>query len=407
MNFHHHQLKNGLEIITERMPYAQSVSFAFFIRCGSCNESPEIAGVSHFLEHMVFKGNQKWSAEKVNRTLDAIGANFNACTTEEYTVYYASVLPEYLEAAVEVFADILNPVCREEDFESEKRVILEEIQMYEESPPFGADERLREEFFGEHPLGHSILGTVASVSALTPQQMRNYLMERYLPGNITFVACGKVCDEEVIQMINKYCGAWENHGFFVPGFQPFTKPNLGERKINRPLATQHYILSNALAPPRVSELRYAARVFHSVVGDDSGSRLYWELVDNGWAEHAVLSYTEYAQAGVFTTSMCCEPEDGDRNMEVIHQLYQKLQKKVITEDELQLAKNRIATALVLSSEKSWGRLFMVGSEWVNTHQYYTVSEEMQLLKTVSLADIHAVIEQYPLTKSLTYRIGAD
>ena len=160
MEFLKHILPNGLEIVAERNPKAYSTALGFFVRAGSRDETDEVAGVSHFLEHMMFKGTPTRTADDVNREFDEMGASYNAFTSEEHTVYYAAVLPEYQVQASELLADILRPSLRLEDFEMEKQVILEEIRMYEDQPPFGADEKCRALYFGEHPLARSVLGTV-------------------------------------------------------------------------------------------------------------------------------------------------------------------------------------------------------------------------------------------------------
>lgn len=402
--FHHHRLDNGLDVITEMMPHAQSASFAFFVRCGAKNEPPPCAGVSHFLEHMVFKGSDRYSGDEVNRRMDAIGANFNACTTEECTVYYASLLPEYLPTAVGLFADILRPACREADFQAEKGVVLEEIHMYEEAPPFGADEWIRADFFRDHPLGHSVLGTAETVSALTAGRMSLYLAERYAPENILLAACGKVDFSEMERLAEALCGAWQRGKEQEQPPEIFTSPRLGTKTVYQPLTTQQYILQMALGPPRTSRLRYAARLLNSIVGDDSGSRLYWALVDEGRVEHALLSYAEYAEAGVFTASLCCDPEDANENMEILGNVYRHVEKHGVTKDELALARNRIATSLVLGSEKPWNRVFAVGGEWLDGGCYRTVREELDILNRVTLEDVHAVLEAYPLSRNLTYHI---
>src|SRR5512147_2626803 len=148
MQFHHHTLPNGLEIIAECNADAHSAAVGFFVRTGARDENDAIAGVSHFLEHMLFKGTPSRSPDDVNRQFDEMGAHYNAFTNEENTVFYAAVLPEQHGQALELLADILRPSLREEDFVTEKKVILEEIQMYEDQPPFGADEKCRAAFFG-------------------------------------------------------------------------------------------------------------------------------------------------------------------------------------------------------------------------------------------------------------------
>src|SRR5213080_3452947 len=166
MPFHTHKLPNGLQLIGETSPSARSAALGFFVRTGSRDETPEVSGVSHFLEHMMFKGTPRRTALDVNLDFDRIGANYNAYTSEENTVFYAAILPEYVPQAVDILADILRPSLRVDDFDMEKKVIIEEIHMYEDRPAWSAYDHAKKAFFVEHPLGNSILGTDASITAL-------------------------------------------------------------------------------------------------------------------------------------------------------------------------------------------------------------------------------------------------
>src|SRR5216683_3123860 len=174
MPFHRATLPNGLTILGETSPSARSVSLGFFVRTGSRDETSAESGVSHFLEHMVFKGTERRTAFDVNRDFDRIGADYNAFTSEENTVFYASVLPEYLPQAVDVLADILRPSLRDDDFDMEKNVIIEEIGMYEDQPMMSAYDRAKRAYFADHPLGNTILGTKESIAALKRDQMQAY-----------------------------------------------------------------------------------------------------------------------------------------------------------------------------------------------------------------------------------------
>jgi len=206
MKFRHHQLSNGLTIIAECNDAAYSTSLAFFVRTGSRDETPEISGVSHFLEHMVFKGTPRRSAADVNRELDELGSQSNAFTSEEQTVYYATVLPEYQDQIVDLLADIMRPSLREDDFEMEKQVIIEEIYKYDDQPPFGAHEKCMEAWFGDHTLAYNVLGNVDSVGGLTPQAMRGYFEKRYNPGNITPTSSGNVDFDQLVASADQHCG---------------------------------------------------------------------------------------------------------------------------------------------------------------------------------------------------------
>src|ERR1700720_3101564 len=167
-------LGNGLQIIGETSPSARSVALGFFVRTGSRDETPDVSGGAHFLEHMGFKGTPRRTALDVNRDFDKIGAHYNAYTSEENTVFYAAILPEYLPQAVDILADILRPSLRVEDFDMEKNVIIEEIGMYEDQPMWSAYDHAKRSFFADHPLGNSVLGTPESITALSRDQMQAY-----------------------------------------------------------------------------------------------------------------------------------------------------------------------------------------------------------------------------------------
>src|SRR4051794_6323636 len=181
MHFHHTTLDNGLQVIAELNDQARSVAAGFFVKTGSRDETPELAGVSHFLEHMVFKGTPRRDALAVNRDFDRVGAKHNAQTSEEDTFYHVTCLPEYLPRAFDVLSDILPPSLRAEDFETEKQVIIEEIRMYLDNPMMVAYEEAKAAHFGGHPLGRSILGTVESITDLPVDKMRSYFARYYSP----------------------------------------------------------------------------------------------------------------------------------------------------------------------------------------------------------------------------------
>src|SRR3712207_2579807 len=171
LTFHHHQLPNGLDIVAEVNPDSHSFAAGLFVNTGSRDEGAEINGVSHFLEHMMFKGSDKYTWEDVNRIFDEIGARYNAFTTQEMTAYYANVIPEFTERAIEHLAHLLRPAIRNEDFDTEKKVILEEIAMYLDEPGHVLYEKLMETHFGNHPLSLSVLGPATSIQAMTRDQM--------------------------------------------------------------------------------------------------------------------------------------------------------------------------------------------------------------------------------------------
>jgi predicted Zn-dependent peptidase len=396
-------LANGLEIVAECNGQSHSAAYGFFVNTGARDESGELAGVSHFLEHMAFKGTPTRSPDDVNREFDEMGAQYNAFTSEEQTVFFAAVLPECQERAVGLLADILRPSLREEDFATEKQVILEEIHMYEDQPPFGADEKCRAAHFGPHPLGHSVLGTLESVGALTAEAMRVYHRARYTPGNVTLAAAGRVDFDALVALAARCCGAWEPRA----AERPLTPaPRLpGFHVIRKESATQQYAVALAAGPTATDPDRYAAKLLAAILGDDTGSRLFWELVDPGLAETATLGHWEYDSAGVFMTYLCCDPERSAENLQRILDLYRGAEREGVTAAELNQARNKVSSRVVLAGERPRGRLFAVGSDWVQRRQYRSIRDDLADVAAVTLDDMAAVLAKHPLTATTTITIG--
>ncbi|NCY03441.1 MAG: insulinase family protein, partial [Planctomycetia bacterium] len=309
MRFLHERLDNGLDVIAEVTDGALSTSIGFFVSTGSRDESDDLWGASHFLEHMVFKGTADLSADEINRRFDWMGASANAFTSEEDTVYHAAVLPSQQHEAVDLLARMMRPALRDEDFATEKLVILEEIRMYDDQPPFGADDRCRAAFFGSHPLARSVLGTVESIEALSVEAMRDYHARRYSPGNTVLVATGAVDFPALVESARRLCGAWQPHE--MPGRCRPTRPPARDRveHIVRPTATLEYAVRMSPGPAGDDDDRFAAKLLAVALGDDSGSRLYWEMVDSGAAEQASCHHHDFLDAGLMITQLSCDADD--------------------------------------------------------------------------------------------------
>ena len=403
MEFITHTLENGLEIVAECNPAAHSTALAFFVQTGARDETDEVAGVSHFLEHMMFKGTPTRSFDDVNRGFDDVGAHPNAATGEENTIYHAAMLPEYQDHVLQLWADVLRPALREEDFETEKQVIIEEIRMYDDQPPFGAHEKCMARYFGSHPLGRSILGTVASITNLRVEAMREYFQRRYSPRNIVVVGAGKIDFERFVASVDRYCGSWTPTDTARAALPVASQP--GFYCVHKPSATQEYIVQLSAAPADQDADRYAAKVLATILGDDSGSRLYWSLVDPGLAENAAVGHSDYQGAGLFMTYMGADPEFAQSNLQIIQELYRQVQSEGVTPAELDQAKSKIASRIVLSGEKPRGRLWAVGGNWTQRREYRSVQDDLAAIDAVTLDDLHAVLLKYPLTQSTTVAIG--
>ncbi|MDR2762072.1 MAG: insulinase family protein [Planctomycetaceae bacterium] len=407
MQFKHTKLSNGLTIIAELNENAYSASIGFFVRTGSRNESAEILGASHFLEHLVFKGSESLSAIDVNCRLDELGADGNAFTENEQTVFHITLLPEFIGDAIELFGDILRPAFREKDFKMEKQVILEEIRMYCDQPPFGADNIVRKNFFGNHPLANSVLGEESTTSKLSVEQLKSYHAARYSPDNIVVVGTGKIEFDYFCNCVKKVFGKWEISS---------SKSDIGDRhyricgasgfhKLTKKSASQQYTMLLSDAPSGVDSDFFAALILTDIIGDSAGSRFYWEFIDNGIAETACMSIHEYSDNGFFGTALVSEPENAQKIINDVKKIFVTIIQEGITQDELERAKNKALTRIVIGSEGSDGRLFTIGGDWLMTGKYKTLKQESDLIRNITIEDIRNVLKKYPLDKSLIMTIG--
>jgi predicted Zn-dependent peptidase len=404
MPFHQHTLPNGLMIIGETSPPAKSAAVGFFVRTGSRDETPEVAGVSHFLEHMVFKGTPRRSAADVNREFDRIGADYNAYTSEENTVFHASVLPEYLPQAVDLLADILRPSLRQEDFETEKNVIIEEIGMYDDQAGWAAYDRAKQLHFAEHPLANTILGTPASITALTRDQMATYHARRYVAPNITVAAAGRFDFDRLVELVSKACGGWESGAVGRQG----VRQTAGSRQsgvVTKERFLQEQLVLMSPGPAADDPLRYAASTLALIVGDDSGSRLYWALVDSGLAEGADTGFHEYEGTGAFLTMVSCDPEKAGENLQSVKEILAAVQRDGVTAEELHQAKSKIGSRVVRGSERPGGRMQAIGAAWTYLGAYRSVDDELKAFDAVTVPAIREVLDRFPLDQVTELALG--
>ena len=399
MQFRHEQLPNGLDIVAEVSETAHSASLGFFVKTGARDEHESISGVSHFLEHMVFKGTDTLSAEDINLRFDSMGASSNAFTSEEDTVYYAAVLPEKQHDALELLSAMMRPALREDDFITEKQVILEEIKMYDDQPPFGADDRCRALFFKNHPLAQSVLGSTSSIESLQVEAMREYHQQRYSSNNLVLAASGAVDFESLIKSAHRLCGEWK------PSPPSNRKVSFSSSQceavtdvITREQAALEYAVRMSPGPAEDTNDRFAAKLLAMIIGDDSGSRLYWDLVDSGRAEHAACHHHDFLDAGIFVTQLSCEPETTHSLLDRIVEIYQGAEDDLST-NEVDQARNKLLSRVVLAGERPRQRLFSLGLEWAHLSRYRSVSDDLATLDTISREDLHRILAEWHLPAS--------
>jgi predicted Zn-dependent peptidase len=404
MSFHKHVLPNGLTIVGEISPSARSAAVGFFVKTGSRDETPSESGVSHFLEHMVFKGTPHRTALEVNYDFDRIGASYNAFTSEENTVFYAAILPEYLPQAVDILADVLRPSLRGEDFDMEKKVIIEEIGMYDDQPMWCAYDNAKKAFFADHPLGNSVLGTVQSITDLTRDQMQAYYDRRYVAPNITVSVAGNFAWPDVVKLIETQCGKWPTGQALRDNIRPaIARKHL--QVMTKDKLNQEQVFMISPAPAADSPERYTADTLAMIIGDDSGSRFYWALVDPGLADSADMGFHDYEGTGSYFTSFSCEPDNTQDNLALIQEILREVQSEGVSEEELAVAKSKILSRVVRGSERPMGRMQALGMGWTYLQSYRSVDEELANFDAVSLKDIRGVLDRYPFDQLTVLALG--
>lgn len=385
-------LPNGLTILSETDPTAHTAACGFFVKTGARDEERPLMGVSHFLEHMMFKGTDKRTADDVNREFDEIGASYNAFTSNEITAFHASTLPEHLPRALDILADILRPAIRESDFDTEKRVILEEIAMYKDQPFWVLYERAMEEFFGPHGLGFRVLGTEESIKSLQRDQMKSYFDHRYSADNTVLALAGRIDFKAIVDQASALCGGWQRTG----ASRDATPPRCLDREftIHDEKVTRGYLLMVSPGPAMRDERRYAAMMLAQVLGAADNSRLHWSLVEPGIAEDAQSSYD--AHDGIGSTFIFASG-DPDRIDEIAATIDREIAGLVpsLTEDDLERLRNRLATAVTLAGERPGGRMHRLGKIWPYLGEYLTLEQELDSINKVTLADLRAVAQAFP------------
>ena len=402
-------LSNGLRVAAEIDSRSYSAAFGYFVRAGARDEVDHESGLSHFLEHMMFKGTSKRSAADVNRELDELGGQSNAYTSEEQTVYYATVLPKFQDRLLELLTDMLNPSLNEEDFDTERQVILEEIAKYEDQPPFGAFERIMEVYFGPRELGRRVLGTSESIEAMTADSMRQYFHRRYRCENIVLAASGNVDFDGLVGQIEKLTGDWHKR---PQGPEPDADDVSAvpegislETMLPIPDAAQAYLVRMSPGPSMQAEDRYAARVLASILGDEGGSRLFWELIDTGRAEMATAWPQEFSDRGAWFHYLVCSPDEMDMNRKLFDDVLRRTAEDGVKPEEIKQAINKATAGCIMQSERPSNRLFGLGSRWLVCNEYVSTDEALKRLRSVQIEQVSEAAKKY-LTGQTTEVLAA-
>lgn len=388
-------LPGGLRIVTEAMPGVRSATFGIWVGVGSRDETPALAGATHYLEHLLFKGTARRDALEISAALDAVGGEMNAFTAKEYTCYYARVLDTDLPLAIDVVSDMVTAsLIRAEDVESERGVVLEEIAMNEDDPGDLVHELFAATLLGDMPLGRPVLGTVESVNALTRAQIAGYYRRRYRPPNMVVTAAGNVDHGKVVRLVKKAFADVQVDADARP-----TPPRGGVRAVRgggnvrvleRPTEQAHLILGMP-GVSRSDDRRFALGVLNAALGGGMSSRLFQEVREKRGLAYSVYSYTSgYADLGMFGVYAGCLPGKVHEVLRIVRAELEKVVSDGITEEELRRAIGQLHGSLVLGLEDSGSRMSRIGKSELVHGEHLSVDDQLAIIAAVTGEQVREV-----------------
>ncbi|MGE5577696.1 MAG: M16 family metallopeptidase [Syntrophothermus sp.] len=393
-------LPNGIRILTEYIPYVRSVSIGFWYGAGSRHENEHNNGISHLIEHLTFKGTKNRTARQIAETFDSSGGQLNAFTSKEYTCYYARVLDNHFDLAVEVLGDmLLNSLFSEADLEKEKSVVLEEIKMYEDTPDELVHDLLAQAILDTHPLGRNILGTVASVTGISRQDVQAYLHERYTPDNLVVAAAGNVQHEAVVREVEKYFGAVGGK----LGSAGDEVPVLRAQTLIRPKKTEQVHLCLGMPGIRRNDPRkYALYLLDVILGGGMSSRLFQELREERALVYSTYSYhVSYQETGLFTVYAGTSPGQVDKVLALVKDEFAKVKSGAVSEEEFRRAKEQLKGSLMLSLESTTNRMSRIAKSELFYERIQSPDEVIAQVDAVTLEELNGIAREILIEEQMT------
>ncbi len=400
-----YQLKNGLRVMIESIPTCRSVSFGIWVKTGSRYEGLDNNGISHFIEHMMFKGTNRHSAKDIADRFDGIGGNVNAFTSKEYTCYYAKVLDQHLPIAVDILSDMFfESKFDDAELAKEKNVILEEISMYEDTPDDTVHDLASRAAYHEHPLAYSILGTAERLNAMGSQDLRQYMGERYRIDNTVISVAGNV-GEEVLDLLEHHFGRFDVQGNDVALESPvFQSRALFHRKKTE---QNHLCLTFPGASIKAPNL-YAMILLNNTIGGGMSSRLFQEIREKRGLAYSVYSYhTSYADNGLFTVYAGTAPKQTQDVYDITMELLNDIAVTGMSEAELLRGKEQLKGNLILSLESTSSRMNRLGKNELMLGRHYTLDEMLERIDQVKLTDVHEIMAAIMAEPCAVALVGAN
>ncbi|MGO9125657.1 MAG: M16 family metallopeptidase [Terriglobales bacterium] len=403
-NIHRQVLPNGLTIITEQMQHLRSVSIGIWIKSGSRDEDPQWNGISHFIEHMVFKGTKHRSAEDIARQVDSIGGGMDAFTAKECICFNVKVLDEHLPITLDVLSDlVLNPLFAPEDIGRERGVILEEIKMDEDSPDYLVHEIFTQNFWKDHPLGKPILGTKLTVKKFERNAVLDFYSQCFAPGNVIICAAGNLKHEQFVELVARHFQHMKpvKNGFHSP--QPEIVPRIIMR--NKKALEQVQICVGVPSHPIAHERRHASYVLNTLLGGGMSSRLFQNIRERQGLAYAIYSdLSPYRDTGCLSVYAGTSRESAAKVVQCIVSEFRKLKSQAVPAEELRRSKDQLKGSLMLSLESSTARMSNLARQEMYFDHFYGMDELLEKIESVTADELQALANEFFHTDSVAVTV---
>ena len=396
-------LANGVRLATERMPHVRSVAVGIWLTRGSRHEPAEHPGIAHFVEHMLFKGTPGRNAEEIAQQVDSIGGQIDAFTSKEYAGYYLKVLDEHLPLAVDILADLIcNPLFAADEIEREKKVILEEIKMVEDTPDDLVHELFAEGFWINHPLGRPILGTPASVSSLDHKTLKEYFAETYVAANFVVVAVGNLEHGRVVELLEKALANAPHKGPDANQMAPTVAPVIQVR--NKELEQSHIVFGTEALPQHHPE-RYAGYALNTTLGGSMSSRLFQNVREKRGLAYSVFSgLSAYQDAGALSIYAGCANDAVAELIDVVVAEIRQMKAGGLLPVELRRAKDHLKGSLMLGLESTSSRMSHLARQEMYRDQMTGLDEMLASIEKVTEDDVLRLADRFFTDGSLAVTV---
>jgi predicted Zn-dependent peptidase len=400
-NIRKHVLPNGLVVITEAMPQVRSVAVGIWLRTGSRREPADRTGISHFIEHMVFKGTERRSAEEIAREIDSVGGMLDAFTAREMVCFNVKVLDEHLPAAFDVLADlVLRPRFADEEIPREKSVILEEIKMDEDNPDYLINEIFTQNFWPGHGLGKPILGTRETVMRFDRDALFDDFRRCYVPNNLVVTAAGNLEHARLADLVEKDFGTLPSAPLAFPDAPPEPATRITTR--NKRELEQVHIIAGVPAVAMADERRYVAAILNTILGAGMSSRLFQNIRERQGLAYAVFSeLSSYRDAGLLSVYAGTSLETANRVVELICAEFRDLKERAVPDEELRRAKEHLKGSLTLSLESTQARMSNLARQEIYFGRLFDLDEILAAIEAVSAEDVQRLARELFLPEKIS------